>query len=65
MIIAQILNVYATSKLFLFLDNFKWMVLISKKTTKKVFKGSQTTWNIVFKPAVNVAAPFIGMAVSA
>ena len=32
---------------------------------KKIFKGSQTAWNKILKPAVNVAAPFIGMAVSA
>ena len=36
-----------------------------KKTMKKIFKGSQTAWNKFLKPAVNVAAPFIGMAVSA
>ena len=36
-----------------------------KKTMKKVFKGSQKAWNKFLKPAVNVAAPFIGMAVSA
>ena len=38
---------------------------IFKNTMKKVFKGSQTTWNKFSKPAVNIAAPFIGMAVSA
>ena len=32
---------------------------------KKIFRGSQTAWNKLLKPAVNVAAPFIGMAVSA
>ena len=36
-----------------------------KKTMKKIFKGSQTAWNKFLKPAVIVAAPFIGMAVSA
>ena len=36
-----------------------------KKTRKKTFKGSQTAWNKLLKPAVNVAAPFIGMAVGA
>ena len=34
------------------------------KKRKKIFKGSQTAWNKFFKSAVNVAAPFIGMAVS-
>ena len=29
---------------------------------KKKFKGSQTAWNEFSKPAVNVAASFIGMA---
>ena len=36
-----------------------------KNTMKKTFKGSQTAWNKFLKPAVNVAAPFIGMALSA
>ena len=35
------------------------------KYIKKIFKGSQTAWNKFVKPAVNVAAPFIGMAVGA
>ena len=38
---------------------------VFKNTMKNLFKGSQTAWNKVLKPAVNVAAPFIGMAVSA
>ena len=36
-----------------------------KKTMKKLLKGPQTAWIIFLKPAVNVAAPFIGMDVSA
>ena len=32
---------------------------------QKIFKGTQTAWNKFLKLAVNVAAPFIGMAVSA
>ena len=36
-----------------------------KNTMKKLFKGSQTAWNKFLKPAVSVAAPFFGMAVSA
>ena len=32
---------------------------------QKIFRGTQTAWNKVLKPAVNVAAPFIGMAVGA
>ena len=39
-------------------------MLVLKKM-KKMFKGSQTAWNRFLKPAVNVAAPFLGMAVSA
>ena len=31
---------------------------------KEIFKVSQTAWNKFLKPAVNVAAPFVGMAVS-
>ena len=36
-----------------------------KNTMKKIFKGSQSAWNKFLKTALNVAAPFIGMAVSA
>ena len=34
-----------------------------KSKLQKIFKGTQTAWNKFLKPAVNVAAPFIGMAV--
>ena len=36
-----------------------------KKTMKNYFKGSQTVWNKFLKPALNIASPFIGIAVSA
>ena len=36
-----------------------------KSKLQKRFKGTQTAWNKFLKPAVNVAAPFIGMVVSA
>ena len=36
-----------------------------KKTMKKIFEGSQTAWNKFLKPALNIASPYIGMAVSA
>ena len=36
-----------------------------KNTMKKIFKGSQTTWNKVLKPTINTLAPVIGMAVGA
>ena len=32
---------------------------------KNFFQGSQTAWKKFMKPAVNVAAPFIGIAVGA
>ena len=32
---------------------------------QKIFKGKQTTWNKFLKPALNMASPYIGMAVSA
>ena len=32
---------------------------------KKIFKGSQTAWNKLLKPAVIMTAPFIEIAVSA
>ena len=31
----------------------------------KIFKGTQSAWNKFRKPVVNVAAPFVGMAVGA
>ena len=31
---------------------------------KKLFKSSQTAWNRFLKPALNIASPYIGMAVS-
>ena len=36
-----------------------------KSTMKRIFKGSQKVWEKFLKPAFNVAAPFIGMAVGA
>ena len=36
-----------------------------KKTMKKIFKGSQTTWNWFLKPALNMASPYKGMTVGA
>ena len=36
-----------------------------KNKMKKIFKGSQKAWDKFLKPAVNMTAPFIRMAVSA
>ena len=36
-----------------------------RKKLQKIFKGTQTAWNIFLKPAIYAIAPFIGMAVSA
>ena len=36
-----------------------------KSFMKKVFEGSNTAWSKFLKPAVNAAAPVIGMAVAA
>ena len=36
-----------------------------KTKLQKIFTGTATAWNKFLKPAVNVAAPFIGMTVSA
>ena len=36
-----------------------------KNTMNKFFKGSRTAWNKFLKPAVNITAPFVGMAVGA
>ena len=37
----------------------------TKSKLQKIFRGTQSAWNKFLKPAVNVAAPFIAMAVSA
>ena len=36
-----------------------------KNTMNKIFKGSETAWNKFLKPALNMASPCLGMAVSA
>ena len=36
-----------------------------KSKLQKNFKGTQTSWNNIFRPAIIATAPFIGMAVSA
>ena len=45
-------------------NQFQLKGAVFKNTVEKLFKGSQTAWNKFSKRAVNVAAPFIGMAVS-
>ena len=65
MICATILNVFARNKL---LSPPKQYMLEGngfKNTKKKVSQQSQTAWNSFLKPAVNIAAPFIGVAVGA
>ena len=36
-----------------------------KSKLQKIFRGTKTAWNKFIKTAVNIAAPFIGMAVGA
>ena len=36
-----------------------------KSKIQKTFKGTQTAWNHILKPAIKATAPFIGSAVSA
>ena len=36
-----------------------------KSKLKAIFKGTKTTWDKFLKPALNIASPYIGMAVSA
>ena len=36
-----------------------------KNKLKSIFKGTQTAWSKLLKPAINATAPFIGMAVTA
>ena len=64
MLCAIIQNVIVNSKLLLLLNNFNLKVDRLKANFKKI-KGTQTAWNKFLKPAINVAAPFIGMVVSA
>ena len=35
-----------------------------KSQLQKIFKGTQTAWHKFLKPALNIASPYIGMAVS-
>ena len=35
-----------------------------ENTMKKIFKGTENLWNKLLKPALNIASPYIGMAVS-
>ena len=65
MICATSLNAIAKSKSLLLLNNFNLKVVRLKANFKKFLKGTQIAWNNFLKPAVNVAAPFIGMAVTA
>ena len=36
-----------------------------KTKLKKIFKGTEKAWNSFLKPALNIASPYIGMAVAA
>ena len=36
-----------------------------KSKLQKIFRGTHTAWNKFIKPALNMASPYIGMAVSA
>ena len=36
-----------------------------KSKLQKIFKGAQSAWNKILKPAINATAPFLGMALSA
>ena len=37
----------------------------TKSKLQKIFKGTQTAWNNFLKPTLNIASPYIGMAVCA
>ena len=64
MIYVIILDVNVRNKVLLLQKNIKWKVLVLKLQRKKI-NGSQTACKKFLKPAVNVAAPFVGLAVSA
>ena len=36
-----------------------------KSKLQKIFRGTKTAWDKILKPALNIANPYIGMAVSA
>ena len=36
-----------------------------KSKLQKIFKGTKKAWDLYLKPALNIASPYIGMAVSA
>ena len=64
-ICAIILIVYAKNKSLLLQSNTCFKAMSLKIQRIKIFKGSQAAWKKNLKPAVNVAAPFIGIAVGA
>ena len=59
MIIATILNVTSRNELPLLLNSICLNANDFKKTMKKIFKGSQKTWNKFPKPALNIGSPYI------
>ena len=61
----MILIVNVRSKLLLLQNNFIWKEQDLKRPWKIFFQESQTAWSNFLKPAVKVAAPCIGKAVSA
>ena len=65
MICVTILNATVKSKLLLLPIQFQLEGGSIKSKLQKNFKGSQTAWNKFLKPALNIASPYIGMAVSA
>ena len=62
---ATIQNVNVKSKLLLVLNNLNLKAMGLKIQLKKIFKGFQTAWIKFLKPALNMASPYIGKAVSA
>ena len=65
MICATILSVYVRNKSFFTPRQFQLEGVSVRSKLQKNFRGTQTAWNKFSKSAVNIAAPFIGMAVSA
>ena len=61
----KIIFLKVKNKNFFAVDDLKRKVLDLNANSRKDFEGAQTAWHKLLKPTFNVAAPFLGLAVSA